>query len=445
MLNFGKIRLQHNGKDINKHVSGETLSLATHEEPGPSFKSVYNEFGPTFPGEYIGEDRHDGIYCMSFKEGIAFLFPLKAPAGFSKIDFASAISVLSSSACQPAASMVVFPDKSWKAAREGIYATDLTHLLLAPFVASRRDGVPPEVLHAQVRDRGRIELARRDALPFILSLCETTQQDLLTELGPPDATYRKVLKKNTASHKRRTSSMSSRRSNVKLEGERNSSAISDTDGSDAWSDDDEEEETTVVNEFDNEDVGVWWNYYSHGLDILISQAHQASAKSPTAPRDYEADGDEKENEVIARNHLTATKVAIHSNIPGSYQFNRHRRLRWSLESWPLPHEEHAPPLTSETKFRDIQSHLHEVFRETYENGEEAKEQQQPLAINRDWGEASSLGNSVELLGGWEDSKKKGDQEGDGEGGRIGEVLVFGFPGLAFEVLKNGVVSCLQIW
>jgi hypothetical protein len=198
-----------------------------------------------------------------------------------------------------------------------------------------------------------------------------------------------------------------------------------------------------VNENDDEEVAVWWNYYSHGLDILISQAHQLPARSPTAPT---SDDDSKDNHAIARNHLTATKVCIQGNVPGSSQFNRHRRLRWTLESWPLlDNPDLPPPLTSETKFRDIQTHLQQVFKETYESELEERTQQEPQAFNHEWGGNSSLGNSVELLGGFEDGKKKGDVGVDSEYGRIGEVLVFGFPGLAFQVLKSGVVAWVQVW
>ena len=325
----------------------------------------------------------------------------------------------------------------------------MTSFVLSP-VAGRRDGVPAEVCLARVHDRGKIEFLRRDLPSFWLSLGETTQQDLLTELGPPDSTYKKSVRNNAGSYKKRTGSTSSRRSNSCLDGDRGSNAVSETDGSDVWSDDDDDEdqdEAIVVNEVDKEDAGIWWNYYSHGFDVLISQAQRAPLRSPTASRREGDDGANSDdgNETIARNHLTATKMIIHSNVPGSYQFNRHRRLRWTLESWPYASGVNSDGLTSETKFWDIQARLRDVFKHIYENEEEEKEQQQPLAINRDWGEGSSLGSSVELLGGWEESKKRGDHEGAYEFGKIGEVLVFGFPGLAFEVLKTGVVSQLQVW
>jgi hypothetical protein len=439
------VKLQHGETIINKSTGSDEYARGSRAEAGPEFKRVYKEFGPANPGEFLGEDGKLGVYCISFKEGIAFLFPVDAPEGFSRRDLARQIAVLDSTSCKPATSMVIFQGRSWPLARKDIYTADMSHLLLSPVTTGRREGVPAEIDMARVHDRGHIEFIRRDASPFILQLGETTQQDLLTELGPPDSMFKQDRSKAN-NHKRRTSSISSRRSGINLEGDRHSSTTSETDGSDAWSDEDDElEETTVINELDQEDVGIWWNYYSHGLDVLIAQAHQLPTHSPTA---LISTDESKENQTIARNHLTITKVCIHSNVPGSWQFNRHRRLRWALESWPLHEENSEPsaPLTSETKFRDIQTHLRTVFQEMYASKLEESEQQQPQAFNRDWGENSSLGNSVELLGGFEDSRKKGSPEGgDSEYGRLGEVLVYGFPGLAFEVLKNGVVAWLQVW
>jgi len=72
-----------------------------------------------------------------------------------------------------------------------------------------------------------------------------------------------------------------------------------------------------------------------------------------------------------------------------------------------------------------------------------------MVLNRGWGD--SPGSSVELLGGWEDSAggKRVDAAGlgplDAEQGGLGNTTLFGFPGLVFEVLKNGVVSGLTVF
>jgi hypothetical protein len=414
---------------------------------GPTFRHVYKLFGGTIPGEFVGQDGEEGKYCLSYP-GIAFLFPMHAPPDFSKLDWASTVSVLSSSTCQPASAMVLYDGGSWHAARKNIFTVEMPFPRV-PVLSGRKEGIPPEIETARVHDRGRIELIRKDAPPFWINLSDTTQQDLITELGPPDSTYKKNNRSTAAHHGRRASSSSSRRSSDAMD-ERSSSSHTDTSDNSAWEDDeDDEETTTVANDFDKDNAGIWWNYYSHGIDILITQPTRISTRSPALTRQNHLDSGgeesasepEAEAESTSRTHLTATKVILHSNIPGSYQFNRHRRLRWTLESWPSPAYTNA--LTSEMKFTDIQGRLKEVFKNSYENAEEEREQQQPMAINRDWGEGSSLGGSVELLGGWDEGGRKKVEDSGEE--KIGEVLMFGFPGMAFEVLKNGVVGLLQIW
>lgn len=75
-----------------------------------------------------------------------------------------------------------------------------------------------------------------------------------------------------------------------------------------------------------------------------------------------------------------------------------------------------------------------------------------MVLNRGWGD--SPGSSCELLGGWEDSlggKRNDDGHGGNGGGGLdeenglGNTTLFGFPGLIFEVLKNGAVSGLTVF
>jgi hypothetical protein len=72
-----------------------------------------------------------------------------------------------------------------------------------------------------------------------------------------------------------------------------------------------------------------------------------------------------------------------------------------------------------------------------------------MALNRGWGD--SPGSSCELLGGWDEaSGKKSRFANPGSGmvdgaGDVGNVELFGFPGMVFEVLKNGAVSALTVY
>ena len=98
-------------------------------------------------------------------------------------------------------------------------------------------------------------------------------------------------------------------------------------------------------------------------------------------------------------------------------------------------------------FGDIAGRLREVWRTTYNSEDEEKSLQRGMVLNRGWGD--SPGSSCELLGGWEESisgnrKGTGDLIGDEEQS-LGNTELFGFPGLVFEVLKNGAVSCLTVF
>ncbi len=191
----------------------------------------------------------------------------------------------------------------------------------------------------------------------------------------------------------------------------------------------------------------FYNYYQHGFDILISQPTQISPPAPAAKR-KESDAHEgAELSVQPLNHLTATKIILHGNVPGSYQFNRHRRSRWTLEH--VPSETYRDPLSSESSFAYISSRLREVFQPYYQSEEQERLQQRGMALNRGWGD--SPGSSCELLGGWEDSSGKKSKftnagsvvmEGTTD---VGNVELFGFPGMVFEVLKNGAVSSLTVY
>jgi phagosome assembly factor 1 len=83
-----------------------------------------------------------------------------------------------------------------------------------------------------------------------------------------------------------------------------------------------------------------------------------------------------------------------------------------------------------------------------------------MVLNRGWGR-EEVGTDSEwgVVGGWEDGGGgPGGQGGSGsvvrkgnggqdsvEAERLGEAEVYGFPGLVFEVLKNGAVSCLMVY
>jgi hypothetical protein len=264
------------------------------------------------------------------------------------------------------------------------------------------------------------------------------------ELGPPDSIYRKSDRRLSIHKKDRRASDISADSGAAFSPDdpvlsEHGSVIADDDGDDGWEDMDEEAEEEA-REREVAAAEHFYNYYHHGFDILISQP--PTYQSPSLPgREGEFDG-EGGLAALPRNYLTATKVILHGNIPGSYQFNRHRRSRWVIE---LPKE----PLTSEMPYDKISSPLKKEFKSYYANEEEEQAQQRGMALNRGWGDSPS--SSIELLGGWDEGEaKKGKSSRSGlaasEGeAEVGKATLFGFPGLIFEVLANGAVCALTVY
>ncbi|KAJ6280637.1 isoleucyl-tRNA synthetase [Bipolaris maydis] len=439
VLDFAKARLVYKDIDVYKPADGGFSA----GPPGPRFRHVYDKLlGPTYGGEYVPPKSEDpnamGTYNLSYP-GIAFNFPVQHSAYSPKKDF---ISLLSSSATGPATSMAVFNGESWQKARATLFTAPPSNPR-SLMLGKTKDSGPDEIETVKVHGEGRIELVRRSSPPFWIVLSETTPQDLIMELGAPDSIYRKN-DHRLSIHKDRRTSDASDLSPGGLTPDEDSdpgSAIrSDDEG--AWEDDDD-----AVLEAQEREIAAaehFYNYYHHGFDILISQPTQISPPSPTAERRESDVQDAGELSAQPLNHLTATKIIFHGNIPGSYQFNRHRRSRWTLEH--VPSAMYREPLNSEMGFGDISGRLKEVFKPHYENEEQERLQQRGMALNRGWGD--SPGSSCELLGGWEDSSGRKSKFANAgsvlmEGVTdVGNVELFGFPGMVFEVLKNGAVSSL---
>jgi len=439
---------------------------------GPSFRRLYNRFGPTTPGEYIpprDDEKKEGTYVLSYP-GIAFSFPLQNGTWNSSTTWASTVSLLSSNATGAASSVCLYSGTSWQNIRNSLFSTDMTGFLRSPVPQGlKKEHVVKEIETAKVYDRGRIEFVRKDAPNFWLILSETTPQDLVTELGPPDSIYRKndrrlsihrARKNSSAVHSRRGSSNSDTQRSPAILG-RQQRTDSDRSSTGYSSESDDESDEVIDDRSNSDSDQVFYNYYSHGFDILISNSTQPSSASPLLGRgetviDEENDQPEtgptsvppdvSDNSAIPRSHLTATKIIFHGNVPGSWSFNRHRRLRWTLES--------VSPgellLNSEMHWKDLQLRLQNVFHKHYETEEAERAAALPMVVNRGWArEEFGMETEWGVVGGWEDGsmlrKKSEGRSGDTESERMGAAEVYGFPGLVFEVLKNGAVSCLMVY
>ncbi|KAF2271064.1 hypothetical protein CC78DRAFT_528007 [Lojkania enalia] len=446
VLDFTKAKLVYKDVEVFKPADGQS-SVSTGPM-GPRFRHIYDKLlGPTYGGEYIPPKSDDpnarGVYNLSYP-GIAFNFPVQHSAYSPKKDF---ISLLSSSATGPATSMAIFSGESWQKARGTLFTANPPSPRALALAGKSKEGGPDEIELVRIHGEGRIELVRRSSPPFWIILSETTPQDLIMELGAPDSIYRKN-DHRLSIHKDRRASDASDNSAAGLTSDDNfdsdqGSVVSDNE--EDWEDDDE-----AAAEAQGREVAAaehFYNYYHHGFDLLISQPTQISPPSPTAERKESDLCEDGELSSQPLNHLTVTKIVFHGNIPGSYQFNRHRRSRWTLEH--VPSQQYRDPLNSEMRFVDISGRLKEVFKSYYASEEEERLQQRGMALNRGWGD--SPGSSCEFLGGWEDGSGKKSKlanagsvilEGDGN---PGNVELFGFPGMIFEVLKNGAVSSLTIY
>ena len=128
-------------------------------------------------------------------------------------------------------------------------------------------------------------------------------------------------------------------------------------------------------------------------------------------------------------HLVVRKITIHGNVPGSYAFNRHRRLRWEIA---LPNTAYIADLTSETKFRDLNAALVHIFKGGPEMGK-------GKVVNRTWG--AGAGDSSFFLPDAEEDLV----EGSGSEQWIGNTKVYTYPGMVLEVLDNDAVSALTVY
>lgn len=442
VLDFSKSKLTYNNNEVTKAV-GHTSpggSASAEIRSGPHFRHVYNKLlGPTFPGEYVAPEADDdidyGLYVLSYP-GIAFSFPLIRTAWPPEKDF---VSLLSSSAAQPAESMAIFDGESWADARQNLYTQTLQDPRnLAP-IGKTKETYPDEISVAKLHGQGRLEMERPySTTPFWLTLGETTPQELVSELGPPDAIYRKSDQRMLIHNARdRRSSRTSGSHDARLRDD-----STDTDRSSANTGTDvSEDESDIEGVSGRVPAECFYNYFYHGFDILISPPTPPSRPPPSASQKPEEEPMHPVPMEIST-PLVATKVIIHSNVPGSYSFNRHRRCRWDIS---YLSKLGLIPVNSETPFDEVADSLHEEWKSIYASPEEAKQRQRGMVLNRGWGD--SPGSSCEMLGGWEDSVggRRVDKRNPDEERGLGNTTLYGFPGLVFEVLKNGTVSGLTVF
>ncbi|OAA68821.1 UPF0183 domain-containing protein [Cordyceps fumosorosea ARSEF 2679] len=427
------VRLPNSTADPGSPIPGESSS-------GPTFRHIYQRLlGPTYAGEFIPSSNNAqcmGIYVLSYP-GVAFNFPMTASAYSPDKDV---VSLLSASSSQVATSMAVFSGESWADARPTLWTEVLPSIKSSTVFPRTKDVYPDEVSLVRIYGGGKLQLFRKwTNNSFCIQLGQTTPQELVMELGPPNAIYRKNDEKMDV-HQGRVAGASRGRSESTNLG-RADETMTDTDQSSmhTGSDDSDNEEAIDEESAANPSGECFYNYFYMGFDVLLSRPTAPSKAPPGQSRNGTLD----ENAVKMHHpdRLVVTKVVLHGNIPGSYEFNRHRRCRWEI-MYPGREEE---AVTSEMEFAHIEALMGRTWEEAGligsgggGGGATQQARQRGMVLNRGWG--NSPGSSCEFLGGWEESgARRAETNSDST------TTLYGFPGLVFEVLKNGYINTVTIF
>ena len=432
VLDFHQIQLNYNNAEFVKLPESRGATTA-----GPTFRHIYHMMGPTFPGEYLppvsGPSRGLGSYILSYP-GIAFSFPLQSSAWKPELDH---VSLLSSSAALPAKSLTVYMGSSWQDIREGLFDPKPPSPRLVPSPHRAKDHRPDEIELVRIQGNGKLEMMRRSSPPLQILLGGTTPQDLVMELGPPDAIYYKNDRRLSIHRTRRQSQQQSQPYRASPHSEDD---LTDTDQSSTHSNadnsDDESDAARVIKDNFHSSAECFYNYFHHGFDIFMSYPTDPSPPFPTFKS-----GDQECLRTSGRDHLVATKVILHGNVPGSYPFNRYRRIRWAIDTGDSMDRHVA--LDSESPFVTLSQNLQQLWKGAYGSDSQEISFELGMVLNRGWGD--SPGDSCELLGGWEEGADTAKKESIIGGPGSGNTKLFGFPGLVFEVLKNDAVSSLTVY
>ncbi|KAH7320018.1 hypothetical protein B0I35DRAFT_226342 [Stachybotrys elegans] len=435
VVDFTKNHVTFKDRDLLKPangVSAPSSPVPGESSTGPTFRHIYHRvLGPTYDGEYIPPtgSRDKGTYVLSYP-GVAFNFSLAASEYSPNKDV---VSLLSASSGQAATSMAVFSGDSWADARPTLWTEVLPSIKSSSVVPRGKDVYPDEISLIKLHGGGRIQLFRKwTSNAFWIKLGKTTPQELVMELGPPNAIYRKNDQKMVIHKMRTTSNARSRPSATDLGRPED---LTDTDHSSMnTGSDDSDHEQAVEDQAALSSTGeCFYNYFYLGFDILVSTPVPPSSAPPGS--EAMANGSESGVAAYSPDRLVATKLVLHGNIPGSYEFNRHRRCRWEVEY--LNDGTDSEPVNSESDFKHIEERLHEKWESAYSKNK-SQPRQRGMVLNRGWGD--SPGSSCEFLGGWEESgARRAEATGDST------TTLYGFPGLVFEVLRNGFVNGVTVF
>lgn len=408
-----------------------------------TYKKVYQLFGPTYPGEFIPlkDGSGMGLYVLSWP-GLSITFPLPVAAFTPDKDYAAMITASAS----PATALAIYEGRFWPEVRKDLFTYTPANPRSSALLGRPREGPADEVEHINIHGSGKVELLRRSGAKTWIVLSETTPQDLIAELGPPDAAMPRSrqnddLPQKSVNNARRASQPIIRGSYGSTP---SSFSSTNTDTYEADFDDDEETNGAEASQVNEQQ---YYCYFEHGFDILLGPPTDVSP----LPKGAEPADEAPLSDLTAiEGHLTAVQIILHGNVPGSYPFNRHRRSRWSLNYI----SSSEGPITSETPFPSF----HQTLVKSFSHIWPAKDMLEGMVIVRSWGgdTDSSTGSAIlingemdvdedmELISGhdsWEREKK--DDTGDEQW--LENTKLYKFPGIMFEVMHNGAVSALTVY
>ncbi|KAK3905068.1 hypothetical protein C8A05DRAFT_31114 [Staphylotrichum tortipilum] len=340
---------------------------------GPTFRHIYQRFlGPTYDGEYVPDAE---VYVLSYP-GVAFTFPMK------KKDYSASkdvVSLLHSTAVPN--SMAVFSGDSWTQARDTMWTEILPSVKTFAPLAKGKDVCPDEVSLVRIHGGGKLQLFRKwTSSSFWITLGETTPQQLVAELGPPDAIYRKNDQRMYIHKLRAASNTMARPNGADL---KRQDDLTDTDQSshppsaDEYDSNDEAVEDDLVANVSGE---CFYNYFYLGFDILVSTPTAPSRPPPSQDLHTAPAPPDPPITSTSPDRLVATKLILHGNVPGSYPFNRHRRCRWEISYLSHPSSPDAPTqiTDSETPFPEIELRLRAAWQSIYVSDAEARQKQRGM-------------------------------------------------------------------
>lgn len=386
--------------------------------PGRSpllYRRVYQLFGASYPGEFIPSvpPSPTGTYVVSYP-GIALSFTLESSAWSPEVDHAKMLADRMSTV----SSIAVFEGKSWAEARKHLFTGKSNFPQSLSNNPRQREGLPDEIDNISIQQDNKIEFFRRTNLPVTVTIGKTTAQDLINDFGPPDSTFKRP--GDTSEGTIRPSRGSRRRSSSVVPrsfGSTPSSLSStNTDTYDAdFEEDDGIDGPDIVRPEDQ-----YYCYFHHGFDVLVGSAteHATGTLSSTASQPV------------------ATRIIFHGNVPGSFEFNRHRRCRWTLART----NDNSTELTSESSFPTI----HEQLVAQFKNEWPERDMREGMVIVRDWA-GDSPSNSAILIG--ESADEEEEESWGHEGGDkwLKNTQLYKFPGLMFEVMHNGAITALTVY